>query len=146
MAKVQFWLCALPLLLTSACIDQPAAKCTRVTGPTPSAPLVLTRVPELQGCVTDVTKECGCTPAGCGCQWNVWFATPPDTAADAGVIVGDSTPVFVGMQGSFGRSSPSAIAVGEKIDIWTTGGTAWGATQCPTGAPCYFGNQIVIVR
>jgi len=136
-------------LLASACIDQPAARCARVTGPTPAAPLVLTRAPELQGCVTDVTRECSgllLQAGGSGCQDNVWFATPPDTAPDAGVLVGDSTPVFVSAHGSFRRSSPAAIAIGEKIEIWTTGGVAYGAVQCPLYAPCYFGNQIVIVR
>jgi hypothetical protein len=124
--------------------------CKRATDPPAggSASLVLTRVFDYQGHVTQVTKECGCTPGfgGCGCQYAVWFAKPPDTAPNAGVVVGDSTPVFVGAQGLFSRSSGSAIAEGDLIDIWTEGGTAYGVVQSPPGTPCYFGSQIVIVR
>jgi hypothetical protein len=114
----------------------------------PPAALVLTRAFDYQGHVTQVTKECGCTPGfgGCGCQYAVWFAKPPATAPDAGVVVGDSTPVFVGGQGLFSRSSGSAVATGDMIQIWTEGGTAYGAVQSPPGTPCYFAAQIVIVR
>lgn len=123
--------------------------CERATGPAdPATPasLVLTRASDFQGRVTHVTRQCGSWPFGYGCQDNVWFARPPDTAADAGVVVGDSTPVFVGAQGSFYASTGSAITAGDMIQIWTDGSTTWGATQCPPGAPCYMATQIVIAR
>ena len=124
--------------------------CKRATDPAtgPPASLVLTRVFDYEGHVTQVTKECGCTPGfgGCGCQYAVWFAKPPATAADAGVVVGDSTPVFVGAQGLFSRSSGSAVSAGDMIEIWTDGSTAYGAVQSPPGTPCYMATQIVIVR
>jgi hypothetical protein len=122
--------------------------CKRATDPTASASLVLTRVFDYQGHVTQVIKECGNTPGpgGYGCQYAVWFATPPGTAADAGVVVGDSTPVFVGAQGSSSRSSASAVAAGDMIEIWTDGTTAYGAVDSPPDTPCYMATQIVIVR
>ena len=128
--------------------------CKRATDPADPAPapLVLTRVSDYQGHVTRVITWCGgfTTPVGWppndGCEYNVWYATPPNTAADAGVIVGDSVPVFIGAPGSYYASTPSAIGVGDMIQIWTDGATVWGAVNCPPGTPCYGANQIVIVR
>ena len=141
------------LLILVGLVVAGSAGC-RASDPVDPAPasLVLTRAFDHRGYVTHVYKQCGESPgpvgyvAHWGCQYNVWFASPPDTVADAGVVAGDSTPVFVGTQGSFYMSAASDIAAGNTIEIWNDWTTAYGAVNCPPGTPCYMATQIVIVQ
>jgi hypothetical protein len=125
--------------------------CKRATDPAAPAALVLTRAFDYQGHVSQVTRACGAHPStppatAYVCQENVWFTTPPGTVPNAGVVLTDSTPVFAGAQGSFSRSTASAITVGDVIQIWTDGSIAYNAVEAPPGAPCYTARQIVIAR
>ncbi len=121
-----------------------AAACESATGP--AVALVKTTPPDFVGVVTRNMLEAGCTPAGgCGDQYAVWVAIPPSDTGDAGVVVGDSTPIFVSNRFGLARAaSGGSIVVGDSIHVWHDWTVAYGAVQAPFGAPCYMGTQIVV--
>jgi hypothetical protein len=128
-----------PLLLTTL-----IAGCQDETGP--DTTLVLSRPPELTAAVFQSTHESGPSPNGPISQYAVWIGSPGATNADAGVVVGAGTPVFVRSSGELTRTTGAAIAVGDLIEVWRDASVAYGAVQAPPGQPCYHGTQIVIAR
>ena len=73
-------------------------------------------------------------------------ATNP-SAANAGVVLPLSAPVFLRSNGGLATTDASKIRVGDQIQVWRDPiRVAYGAVQGPPGAPTYTGTQIVIVR
>jgi len=122
------------------------AGCERTTAPAVS--LVYSRAPNTSGVVTSSTYlSPGPTPGGFSAgSYDVWFAIPPDTVANAGVQVAISIPVFLSRHGVLRPASASSIAPADTLLIWTDGSSAIGSSQSPPGTPCYIATQIVIVR
>ena len=129
----------LSLLLTAG-----AAACQSATAPDTSLPLP--GAPDLVAFVSRTAHESGPTPAGYVSQYAVWVAVPPSTAADAGVVVGASTPVFLSRHGVLARTTGASISIGDSIQVWHDASVAYGAVQAPPGAPCYTGTQVLILR
>ena len=128
----------LSLLLTAG-----AAACQSATAPDTS--LLLSGAPDLVAVVSKTTYESGPTPGGYVSQYDIWVAVRPSTAADAGVVVGTSTPVFLSRHGVLARTTGASISIGDSIQVWHDASVAYGAVESPPGAPCYTGTQIVIL-
>ena len=128
----------LPLLLSGA------AACQSATDSDPG--LVLTGAPDMVAVVAQTTHESGFTPAGYVSQYDIWVAVPPSAAADAGVVIGKSTPVFLSTDGILTRVTAASIIVGDSIQVWHDASVGYGAVQAPPGSPCYTGTQVVILR
>jgi hypothetical protein len=81
-------------------------------------------------------------------QYELWVAIPPSTTANAGVLVGTSTPVFI--RSSNGTLTPAggcAITMGDALDVWHDGEAVFGdILQAPPGDTAYFSTQVVIRR
>jgi len=120
------------------------AACQDGTGP--NTALVLSRSPDLRAVVFQSTHESGPTPGGYVSQYAVWIGSSGAPSADAGVVVGAVTPVFVRSSGKLTRTTGVAIAVGDLIEVWRDTSVAYGAVEAPPGKPCYEGTQIVIMR
>lgn len=119
--------------------------CSSTLGP--PATLVLTTSPDLTATVAKVEFESANGPAGAYSQHNVWVVIPPSTAANAGLVVGRATPVFVRTRRGIFLSNPSRLEVGDKVEVWHDIQVAYGAVQGPPGAPTYRNlKQIVIDR
>ena len=128
--------------LLSVCVVS-ASACKSATAPT--ATLTLSTPADFSATVSKIEFESAIGPAGPYSQHDVWVIIPPATAANAGVVVPKSTPVFRrSSRGRITSASPSDIKVGDSIDVWHDFRTAYGAVQGPPGAPTYIGTQIVI--
>jgi hypothetical protein len=129
----------LPLLLTAlltGCQD----------GAGPDTTLVLSGPPNVTAAVFQSTHESGPSPNGYISQYAVWIGNPGATSADAGIVVGAATPVFVRFRGELTRTTGATIKAGDIIQVWREASPAYGAVQAPPGRPCYYGKQIVIVQ
>jgi hypothetical protein len=125
-----------------------AVACTSATGPTTTT-LVLSTPPNFVAVVTSNTLEQGNSPAGYISQHNIWVTIQSALATEgnAGVVVGESCPVFVRVKDStFVRAAAGAIKVGDDIQVWHDQGVEYGTGEAPPGAPAYSGQQIVILR
>jgi hypothetical protein len=117
--------------------------CTSATSP----PLLFATAPDLSGTVSKAEFEGGNGPAGPYSQYDIWLIVPPASSANAGVVVGTSTPVFVHGNSGLVAVSAAEIRVGDQIQVWRDPiHVAYGAVQGPPGAPTYEGTQIVIMR
>ena len=116
------------------------------SGTAPTATLALSTPADFSATVSKVAFENAMGPAGPYSQNDVWVTIPPAAAANAGVVVSRSTPVYIRTGGRLVSSSASEIRVGDSIDVWHDVSTAYGAVQGPPGAPTYTGTQIVISR
>jgi hypothetical protein len=115
-------------------------------GTGPSAELVVAGPSDLTAVVFRSTHESGPTPAAYVSQYAVWIRSSGAMSADAGLVVGAATPVFVSSNGKLTRSSAAAIAVGDVIQVWRDASIAYGAVEAPPGKPCYTGTQVVLLR
>jgi hypothetical protein len=135
--------CSLPVLFALS-----ASACGSATGPTTTT-LVLLTPPNFVAVVTSNTLERGNGPAGYYSQHNVWVTIPSAIATEgnAGVVVGELTPVFIRAKDStLVRSTAGAIRVSDVIQVWHDQAVAFGTAEAPPGAPAYSGQQIVILR
>jgi hypothetical protein len=130
----------LPLVLTALLIG-----CQDSAGPDTTT-LELSGPPDLTVAVFQSTHESGFFPGGYVSQYAVWIGSPGATKADAGVVIGAATPVFVRSGGTLARTTAAAIVPGDVIQVWRDASVTYGAVQAPPGQPCYHGRQIVIVR
>jgi hypothetical protein len=119
------------------------AACTSATSPL----LLFATAPDLSGTVSKAEFEGGNGPAGPYSQYDIWLIVPPASSANAGVVVGTSTPVFVRGNNGLVAVSAADIRVGDQIQVWRDPiFVGYGAVQGPPGAPTYQGTQIVIIR
>ena len=103
-------------------------------------------LPDLTVTVVQSTHEEFFAPSGFWIsQYAIWIAGPGSPKADAGVVIGETGPVFISSRGTLTRTTAAAIAPGDTIQVWR-GSVAYGAAQAPPGTPCYEGLQIVVVR
>ncbi len=119
------------------------------TGPDCSASLTLLRTsaPDFAARLESVFVESGNTPAGPHYQRNLWLTIAPATSANAGVIVGRATPVF--LQSGSGAPEPVTacdLTAGDSLVIWHDESVAYGSVEGPPGAPSYFATQVLIIR
>jgi hypothetical protein len=113
----------------------------------PPTTLVVSTAPDFTATVTKVEFESANGPAGPYSQHNVWLVIPPSTGANAGLVVGQLTPVFVRTGAGIFLSNPSGLKVGDRVEVWHDIQVAYGAVQGPPGAPTYTNlKQIVIDR
>ena len=113
----------------------------------PPATLVLSTAPDFMATVAKVELESGNGPAGPYSQYNVWLVISPSTAANAGLVVAEATPVFVRTDAGIFLSNPSGLKVGDRVEVWHDIQVAYGGVQGPPGAPTYTNlKQIVIDR
>src|SRR5262245_7532032 len=118
--------------------------CGGGTEPDPATPL--TTPPDLTAVVFRSAYDDGQSPEGQLSQYDVWIGAPGAAAADAGVIVGRHTPVFLSTGDRLSQTTGASIRVGDTVDVWGDGSVAYGAVECPPGAPCYGSKQVVIRR
>ncbi len=132
----------LPLLFTLS-----ALACSSATGPTTTT-LVLSTPPNFVAVVTSNTLERGNSPAGYVSQHNLWVTIPSaiSTQVNAGVVVGELTPVFLQTNGRLVHTTASSIRVSDVVQVWHDQTVAYGTAQAPPDAPAYSGQQIVILR
>jgi hypothetical protein len=123
-------------LVTGGCQD----------GTDPSTVLVLSGPADLTAVVFQTTHESGPTPGGYVSQYAVWIGSSGAMSADAGLVVGAATPVFLSSNGKLTRASAAAITVGDVIQVWRDASVAYGAVEAPPGKPCYTSTQVVILR
>ena len=137
----------LPCLLPWAVVACGPSTATGPCQPTPVDVACLAGPPTFLATVTQVTHEQGVSPAGPLDQYDLWIAIDPSTTANAGVVLGNSVPVFLRR----GTSPPipstlSAIQPGDRIAAWVSPNTAYGSVEAPPGAPAYLGQQVEILR
>jgi hypothetical protein len=106
----------------------------------------LSRSPDLTAVVTKDTVDAGYTPEGYSSEYDLWLAVAPSPAANAGVVLVASTPVFVSTGGVLSPATAASIKIGDVIQLWHDAGSVYGAAQAPQGAPTYASTQIVILR
>jgi hypothetical protein len=132
---------------TAIAASLPLICCIACGSPTDITTLVLSTPPDFSGLVTQVTLEEGNSPGGFVSQFDVWVSISPSSVANAGVVVGKSTPVFIRVQsGSLTSVMPDAIRAEDSVEIWHDKTVAYGAAQAPPGAPTYLATQVVILR
>jgi hypothetical protein len=85
------------------------------------------------------------SPTGAISQYALWIKLPAGTP-DAGVLVGEQTPVFLRTNGKLSPTTGAAIRAGDHVQVWRDASVAYGTTQAPAGAPCYRATQVVIER
>lgn len=119
------------------------AACSSMLGP--PATLVVSTPPDFTAIVTRAYVESGNGPEGFYSQRDVWLAIPPSTVANAGLIVGKSTPTFVRTGGAVFSSSASAIKAGDRIEVWHDYQVGYGAAESPPGAPLYLNIKQVVI-
>jgi hypothetical protein len=112
----------------------------------PDTTLTVSGPPDLTVAVYQSTHEQFISPEGPVSQYAVWVGMVAGTGADAGVVVGAKTPVFLRANGKLSRTSGSAIKSGDLIQVWRDASVGYGAVEAPPGAPCYTATQIVIER
>jgi hypothetical protein len=115
-------------------------------GTEPDTATPLTTPPDLTAVVFRSTYDHEQSPEGPLSQYDVWIGAPGAASADAGVVVGSDTPVFLRTGDRLSQTSGASIKVGDTIEVWRDGTVAYGAVECPPGAPCYGSTQIVIRR
>ena len=118
--------------------------CGSGTEPDPVPPL--TTPSDLTAVVFRSTYDHEQSPEGSLSQYDVWVGAPGAASADAGVIVASDTPVFLQTGDRLIQTTGASIRVGDTIEVWGDGTVAYGAAECPPGAPCYGSAQIVIRR
>lgn len=130
--------------LACVCVVSLAA-CSSMLGP--PATLALATPPDFSATVVRVEVESGIGPEGAFSQHDVWLVIPPGTVANAGLILGKSTPVFTQIRGGIFSSSVSAIQAGDRGEVWHAFRVGYGAAEGPPGAPTYLNvEQVVIDR
>ena len=116
-------------------------------GTAPLTTLAIPTAPDFVAVVTRSTLHEFFAPAGFWVsQYEVWVAIAPSQAANAGVVVGASQPVFVSTGGVLAQVTPAEITPGDTIQVWREASVGYGSVQAPPGAPSYFATQIVIIR
>ena len=137
--------CVLLAVTSSSCADATdttSASCSQTTA-NPA-----TVAPKFAAVVSKVIFQSGPTPAGYSIsQYDLWVIGPPSTTANAGVLVGEATPVFI--RTSNGALTPAggcAIAMGDALDVWHDGTLVVGSAQAPPGDTAFFATQVVIHR
>lgn len=136
---------AVVTLLALAC-NHPIAP-----GDPPSCPVStaapMSTPPSFSASVAQVTFEGGNGPAGPYAQYNVWVIVPPNTTANAGVIVPLATQVFaMNAAGGVDRSSACALRSGMQVQVWHDFRWVFGSAEAPPGDTAYVGQQVVIVH
>ena len=130
-------LVAAAVIAASACGDGS-------TGPGES--LVIKTAPQFAATVDKSTLESGNGPNGPYSQYDLWVIVLPGIAANAGVVVPASVPVFLRHDGRLDASAASVIHKNDKIEVWREPQVVTGAVQAPPGAPLYVATQVVIGR
>jgi hypothetical protein len=121
-----------------------AVSCSGST-PTETGTLQLTTPPDFVATVSRITHQQGVSPAGSLSQYDFWLVIAPSSAANAGLVVGKSVPVFRrAADGAILVSRASAIRLGDVVEVWHEPGADYGAVQAPPSSPAYFGAQLVI--
>lgn len=134
--------CRIPLFVLVAL---GTTACTGTTSPTTT--LVFSRTPDFVGVVASSTQWSFFPPSGYVFSgYDVWVAIDPSPTANAGVIAGDSIPVYVSHGGMLARTTPAGISSGDSIRVWHDSSVAYGTSQAPPGAPRYWATQVVLVR
>ena len=128
-----------PILLAALILG-----CGSGTEPDPATPL--TTPPDFTAIVFRSLYDNEQSPEGQLSQYDVWIGAPGAASADAGVIVGRHTPVFLRVGNTLSQTTGASIRVRDTIDVWSDGSVAYGAVECPPGAPCYGSKQVVIRR
>lgn len=122
-----------------------AVACDSPTGP--GVALVLSAAPDFVAVVTKNSYQSGLSPAGRSySQYDLWVALPPSDTADAGVVIGDSTPVFFENRFGLARGSAASIRAGDLVSVWHDSHVVYGSVQAPPGSPGYIGTQILVRR
>jgi hypothetical protein len=129
---------ALPVLLVTGCGGDQIAP--------PDNTDALTDPPDLSAIVFQKTRRSGATPAGFITQYELWIGPAGSPRPDAGLVLGEKTPVFQRLGADLRPATAAAIGVGDLIDIWREPGAAYGAVQAPPGAPAYYALQVVVSR
>ena len=106
----------------------------------------LTSVPDFAAVVTQVSHNVGIAPGGHLDQYELFVAVPPATQANAGLILGRSSSVYRQTAAGTYVTQPSAVVVGQTLDVWLASGPAYGSVEAPPGSPAYFVKQVVIRR
>jgi hypothetical protein len=125
------------LLALAGCGDQ-----TRPQGD----PAVLPDPPNLTALVFQSTRRSGATPVGFITQYELWIGPPGSTTPEAGLVIGEKTPVFERMNETLIPTTAAAIAVGDLLDVWREPSAAYGSVQAPPGAPAYYALQVIVAR
>lgn len=107
---------------------------------------VLPGPPNLTALVFQSTRRSGATPIGYITQYEVWIGAPGSTIPEAGLVIGEKTPVFQRIDEELIPTTPAAIAVGDLLEVWREPGAAYGSVQAPPGAPAYYALQVVVTR
>ena len=125
------------LLALAGCGDQ-----TRPEGD----PQILPDPPNLMARVFQSTRRSGPTPAGYISQYELWIGAPGSTAPEAGLVIGEKTPVFQRIDEELVLTTAATIAVGDLLAVWREPGAAYGSVQAPPGRPAYYASQVVVTR
>jgi len=124
-----------------------AASCSHPTGP-----LVLDGAPDFVGVVTTTLRRDFYPPGGYPLHgYSVFLAVTPSTTPNAGLLVRDSTPVFIEGNRALATATPAAISVGDSVRVWHDATVVpYSPNQAGCLAPpeslCYVATQVVVVR
>ena len=129
---------ALPVLLLTGCRGD------QVAPPDNLDPR--TDPPDLSAIVFQNTRRSGATPAGFITQYELWIGPAGGSGPDAGLVLGEKTPVFQRVGADLRPTTAAALGVGDLIDVWREPGAAYGAVQAPPVAPAYYALQVVVSR
>ena len=110
----------------------------------PDDPEILTRPSDLTAVVYRTARRSGATPVGPITQYELLVGAPESSAPDAGLVLGEATPVFRRDGDDLIPVTPGAIAAGQLIEVWHNGSVIYGATVAPPGAPAYYALQVAI--
>jgi len=120
---------------------------------TPTGPLVLRRAPDLIGTVSSTTRRDYVVPVPNGAfdGYGIFLAVGPSTTANRGLLVSDSTPVFIDHVGAVSRATPADITAHDSVRVWHNAVVVPydpGQVGCisPPQGECYVATQVVVVR
>ena len=132
------------IIFTAALAALGAMACRDTTAPT----TILTESgsADFEAVVIKITHESFFSPAGYVSQYDVWVAIAPSNHADAGLVLGASTPVFISNDGVLVRATGESIRFGDSVQVWRDSSVGYGAEQAPPDSPCYHATQVLILR
>jgi hypothetical protein len=90
------------------------------------------------------TRESGNFPGGPHTQYALWVGGAGQQAPDAGVVIGEKTPVYQRAGGRLVPTGAATIRVGHVVEVWRDRHVGFGAVQAPPGRPSYTAVQVVI--
>jgi hypothetical protein len=114
--------------------------------PLQDEPEVLPGPPTLTALVFQSTRRSGATPVGYITQYELWIGPPGSTTPEAGLVIGEATPVFQRIGETLMPTTAAAIAVGDLLEVWRESGAAYGSVQAPPGTPAYYALQVIVTR